>query len=399
MTDACGGHVLFLNWRDTEHPEGGGSELYLDRVATELVRRGNRVTLLCQAHGTAPAEESTPAGVRIVRRGGRHTVYLMAALVYLIGLLGIGPLSRRRLGRPDLIIDVGNGIPFLSRLWARRPVIVLIHHVHREQWPVVFGPRVARIGWWIESVLAVRVYRRCQYVTVSESTREELIGLGVDRQRIAVVHNGTPEVTGEPVPRTAHPSLMVLGRLVPHKRVEFALRATALLAVEMPTIELVVAGQGWWDEPLRQLTDDLELGDRVRFTGFVTEERKHELLCRSWLLLVPSLKEGWGLTIVEAGARGTPSVAFRSAGGVADAMVDGETGILVENEYDFFRRVRSLLLDTGRRTGMGGAAAVHARRFTWEKAGAAFHDVVTGQLAGARPAPLPQPIPRQPVRE
>ncbi|MFC4069844.1 glycosyltransferase family 4 protein [Actinoplanes subglobosus] len=392
MTDACGGHVLFMNWRDTKHPEGGGSELYLDRVAKELVRHGYRVTLLCQAHGTAPAEESTPDGVRIVRRGGRHTVYLMAALTYLLGFLGIGPLSRRRLGRPDLIIDVGNGMPFLSRLYVRKPVIVLVHHVHREQWPVVFGPRIARIGWWIESVLAIRVYRHCAYVTVSESTREELVGLGVDRHRISVVHNGTPEVTGPPHPRSAHPSLMVLGRLVPHKRVEFALRATALLAAELPGIELVVAGQGWWDEPLRQLTADLEIEDRVRFTGFVTEDHKHELLCRSWLLLMPSLKEGWGLTIVEAGVRGTPSVAFRSAGGVADAMADGETGVLVENEYDFYLQVRALLLDASRRTGMGLAAAVHASAFTWEKAGQGFSEVVARQLGGGQQIPADEPV-------
>nr|BAD07394.1 putative glycosyl transferase [Actinoplanes sp. A40644] len=392
MTELSGGHVLFLNWRDTKHPEGGGSELFLDRVAAEFVRRGYLVTLLCQAHGNAPAEETTPDGVRIIRRGGRHTVYLLAAITYLIGLLGIGPLARRRLGRPDLIIDVGNGIPFLSRLYARVPVIALVHHVHREQWPVVFGPRLARVGWWIESVLAVRVYRDCQYVTVSESTREELVGLGVDRHRIAVVHNGTPEVTEPPAPRTPHPSVMVLGRLVPHKRVEFALRATALLALELPEVELVVAGQGWWDEPLRQLTEDLGIEERVRFTGFVSEQEKHELLCGSWLLLAPSLKEGWGLTIVEAGVRGTPSVAFRSAGGVADAMVDGETGVLVENEYDFFLQVRALLLDAVRRGGMGAAAAVHASQFTWENAGETFAKVVNRQLSGEEPAPADQRV-------
>jgi glycosyltransferase involved in cell wall biosynthesis len=305
----------------------------------------------------------------------------------------IGPLSRRGLGRPDLIVDVGNGMPFLSRLYARRPVIALVHHVHREQWPVVFGPRVARIGWWIESKLAVRVYRNCRYITVSETSRDELVGLGVDRHRISVVHNGTPEVTGAPIPRTLHPRLMVLGRLVPHKRVEIALRATALLATELPEVELVVAGQGWWDEPLTTLAEDLGIEDRVQFTGFVSEERKHELLCGSWLLLMPSLKEGWGLTIVEAGARGTPSIAFRSAGGVADAMADGETGVLVDDEYEFFQAVRSLVLDARRRTAMGAAATAHARRFTWEKAGEAFAQVVAGQLAGDQPLPADQRVP------
>ena len=385
MTDACGGHVLFLNWRDTTHPEGGGSEVFLERVAAELIACGYRATLLCQAHGTAPAEEITPHGIRIVRRGGRHTVYLFAALLYLAGAVGLGALAGRRAGRPDVIVDVCNGMPFLSRLYARRPVVALVHHVHREQWPVVFGPWVARIGWWIESRLAVRVYRDCRYVTVSESTRDELAGLGVDRDRITVVHNGTPEVFGPPVPRTTHPSVVVLGRLVPHKRVELALRATALLATELPALELVVAGHGWWDEPLRELADDLGIAGRVRFTGFVTEECKHELLCASWLLLLPSLKEGWGLTIVEAGARGTPSVAFRSAGGVVDAMAEGQTGVLVADEFEFFRATRSLLLDARRRGEMGAAAAAYARRFTWAMTGEAFARVVADPRPAARP--------------
>jgi glycosyltransferase involved in cell wall biosynthesis len=386
MTGAQGPHVLFLNWRDQRHPEGGGSEVYIERVAAEMVARGYRATMLCQAHANAPLEEAKRDGVHVLRRGGRHTVYLFAALVYLAGALGFGPLSARRLGRPDLIVDVCNGLPFLSRVYARRPVIALVHHVHREQWPVVFGPVLARVGWWIESRLAVRVYRTCPYVTVSESTRRELAGLGVDPARIAVIPNGTPRVIGLPVPRTAHPSLLVLSRLVPHKRVELALRATALLSLELPTLELVVAGQGWWEEPLRRLAADLGIEHCVRFTGYVSEEDKHELLCRSWLALTPSLKEGWGLTIVEAGAHGTPSVAFRSAGGVSEAIVDGETGTLVDDEVDFLRAVRRLLRDADRRAEMGNAARRYAQGFTWAASGGAFADLVCGQLpAASRP--------------
>jgi glycosyltransferase involved in cell wall biosynthesis len=276
---------------------------------------------------------------------------------------------------------VCNGLPFLSRVYARRPVITLVHHVHREQWPVVFGPRMARIGWWIESRLAVRVYRSCPYVTVSESTRGELAGLGVDPRRTTVIHNGTPAVLGPPVPPTPYPSLVVLGRLVPHKRVELALRATALLAGELPDLHLTVAGQGWWDEPLRRLAADLGIEDRVRFAGFVPEERKHELLCGAWVALAPSLKEGWGLTIVEAGARGVPSVAFRAAGGVAEAMVHGETGVLVDDEFEFFQAVRALLLDPDRRAAMGRAAHAYAQRFTWAVSGAAFAGLVAAQLS------------------
>jgi glycosyltransferase involved in cell wall biosynthesis len=365
-------HVLFLNWRDTTNPDGGGSEVYVESVAAELVARGHRATLFCAAHGTAPAEETTATGVRIVRRGGRHTVYFRAALAYLLGWFGIGPLSRR----PDVLVDVSNGLPFLSPLYSRRPVLVLVHHVHREQWPIVLPPLRARLGWWIESRLAPRVYRRCRYVTVSEPTRAELGRLGVDPSRTTVIHNGTPQARRAPDARGETPTLLVLSRLVPHKRIEVALRTAAALADELPELTLVVAGQGWWEPNLRAYAADLGLGDRVRFTGHVAEAEKYELLGSAWVALMPSLKEGWGLTIVEAGAQGTPTVAFRGAGGVAEAILDGETGLLADDEDDFTAQVRALLTDDVQRKAMGEAARDYAAQFTWEAAGARFAELV-----------------------
>ncbi|MEU6022566.1 glycosyltransferase family 4 protein [Micromonospora sp. NPDC047134] len=381
-SDTPSRHVLFLNWRDTTNPEGGGSEVYIERIAAELVTAGHRVTLLCAAHDQGGPAETTDTGVRVLRRGSRMTVYLRAALICLVGRFGFGPLGRRGLGRPDLVVDVCNGVPFFAPLYAGRPVIALVHHVHREQWPVVFGPWMSRLGWWIESWLAVRLYRRCRYVTVSEASRAELTDLGVDADRIDVVPNGTPAVTGPALPRTPHPSLLVLGRLVPHKRVEIALRAVAELVDELPDLELVVAGQGWWEGPLRELSESLGITDRVRFTGFVSEEEKHALLCSAWLALTPSLKEGWGLTIVEAAACSTPTVAFRYAGGVAEAMVDTETGLLVDSEQEFTAVVRELLADDVRRKAMGEAALTHAAQFTWTATGARFAQLVAQATAG-----------------
>ncbi len=372
LTTATGRHVLVLNWRDTGHPEGGGSEVYVERLAAELVGFGHRVTIVCALYDGALRFERGSAGVTFLRRGGRLTVYAWAALVYLAGAVGLGSLSRRRLGRPDVIVDVGNGVPFLSAWYARVPVIALVHHVHREQWPVVMGRWQARFGWWLESWLAPRVYRRCRYVTVSEATRTDLVTLGVDPARITVIHNGTPDVPEEPVARDPWPSLVVLGRLVPHKRVEIALRTVAALAPGQPGITLTVAGQGWWEPQLRELTDALGIADRVRFAGFVTEAQKHELLGRAWVALTPSLKEGWGLTIVEAGSRGTPTVAFASAGGVTEALVHNESGFVAEDEEEFVRLVDGLLRDDVRREAMGIAAAKHALSFTWAQSGARF---------------------------
>ncbi len=374
-------HVLVLNWRDTRHPLGGGSETYVENIADQLVARGHRVTIVCARYAGAEREE-VQGQVTFVRRGGRLTVYPRAALLYAAGVLGLGPLSSRRLGRPDVIIDVGNGLPFLSPLYARVPVVALVHHVHREQWPVVMGPTLARFGWWVESALAPRVYRRCRYVTVSQASRAELVAMGIDGDRISVIHNGTLPVTGEPTPRDENPSLLVLCRLVPHKRVELALRAVAALAPEMPRLTLTVAGHGWWEQPLRELADRLGIADRVEFAGFVPEERKHELLSRAWVALTPSLKEGWGLTIVEAGARGTPTVAMAAAGGVSEAVVDGESGLLAADEDHFVALVGELLRDDVRREAMGVVAAKHALSFTWEQSGARFADLIESTFAG-----------------
>ncbi|SCL15161.1 Glycosyltransferase involved in cell wall bisynthesis [Micromonospora rhizosphaerae] len=371
--------MLFLNWRDTRNPEGGGSEVYVERIAGELVARGYRATIFCAAHTDAAAEEVNDAGVRLVRRGGRHTVYAWAALCYLAGALGLGPLSARRSGRrPQVLVDVCNGLPFLSPLWARRPVFNLVHHVHREQWPVVLGRRAARFGWWVESRLAVRVYRRCRYVTVSAATRSELASLGVAADRVTVVHNGTPELPGTDAVRAAYPLLVVLGRLVPHKRVEVALRTLAALAEELPDLRLVVAGQGWWEPHLRGLAAELGVTDRVDFRGFVTEDEKSALLASAWVALTPSLKEGWGLTIVEAGAAGTPTVAFRDAGGVTEAVVDGRTGLLADDSDDYVAKVRTLLCDHEARQRMGAEARRHAASFTWPAAGERFAALVMG---------------------
>lgn len=384
--DGPGRHVLFLNWRDTRNPEGGGSEVYVERIAEELIAHGHRATLLCAGYPGAPSEETTAAGIRILRRGHRHTVYLRAALVYLAGLVGFGPLATRSLGRPDLIVDVCNGVPFLSPLYARCAVIILVHHVHREQWPVVLGAWGARVGWWIESSLARRVYRRCRYVTVSAATRQELASLGVDAGRVTVVYNGTPEIAPGVTSRTPYPSLLVLSRLVPHKRVEIALETVARLAPDFPALRLVIAGQGWWETRLRELVDELEIRDRVHFAGFVTEAEKGDLLRSAWVALTPSLKEGWGLTIVEAGAVGTPTVAFHDAGGVAEAVVAGETGLLAHDTADFVEGVRRLLADDAFRQEMGRAAQAHAARFTWAASGDRFANLVLA-VTGGVPTP------------
>ncbi len=358
--------VLLLNWRDLTHPEGGGSELYVEKVAAGLAAAGDRVTLFCAAHPCAPRDE-VKDGVRYVRRGNHLTVYLWAAALMLLG----------RLGRTGQVVEVHNGVPFLARLWTRRRVVVLVHHVHREQWPVVFGRLGARLGWWLESRVAPRVNRQCDYVAVSEATRSELVELGISRDRISLVHNGTSPALQTSAQRADVPTIAVLGRVVPHKRVELVLDVAAALRAELPDLQVEVAGDGYWLPALRLRVAELGLEEVVHLHGRVTEQEKAALLARAWVHAVPSLKEGWGLSVVEAGAHSTPSVAFRAAGGLAESIVHGRTGLLVDDVAGLQDALTELLTNQGRRDLLGGGARAHATGFTWGATATAFSTVLT----------------------
>jgi glycosyltransferase involved in cell wall biosynthesis len=300
-----------------------------------------------------------------------------------------------RLGRPDVVVDVGNGVPFWSPLVRRGPVLSVVHHVHREQWPAVMGPVAARIGWWLESQAAPRVYRDVPTVAVSEVTRDELVSLGLRRDRIAVVHNGTePAGDGRPAPAPL-PTLCILGRLVPHKRVDHALEALARLRPRFPGLSLDVVGTGWAADDFRTTARSLGVEDDVTFTGFVDEDTKHDLLARSWVHLCPSVKEGWGLSVMEAAAHGVPTVAYRDAGGLSESIVDGDTGLLVEPTLDaFVAGVERLLRDDEVRARMGARARARSAEFTWARTVLQFESALRWALE-ERPAVSGSRTPRE----
>lgn len=371
--DLGGRHVAFLSWRDTRNPEGGGAERYLEKMAAGLVARGATVTVFCAAHPAAPPEE-TIDGIRFVRRGTKLSVYAQ----------GLKALRGGRLGHPDLVVDVQNGVPFFARLATRAPVVVLVHHVHREQWPVVYPGGPGRVGWWLESRLAPRVYRRSQYVAVSRATRDELRDLGIRGPRIAVVHNGTDPPEQMSVARSPTPMVAVVGRLVPHKQVEHAIDAVLAIRPTLPDVRLHVVGSGWWESELHAYAADRDAGDSVVFEGHLSEERKHEIYARAWVLALPSLKEGWGLVVGEAGMHGTPTVAYRSAGGTRESVRDGVSGLLVDAPDELTAAIRRLLVTGELRTRLASGARAMSHRFTWWAAQHSFAVVVQAALTGAR---------------
>jgi glycosyltransferase involved in cell wall biosynthesis len=354
--------ITFLVWRDTAHPDGGGSEVYVEHMARWLAGRGHDVTIFCAAHAQAPRDEVRD-GVRFHRRGGWLSVY-PRGLAYLLSRAG---------RRADIVIDVHNGIPFAAPLVRRRGLHVLVHHVHREQWQIIYPGVPGRIGWWVESWLAPRLYRRHPYITVSESSRQDLAGLGVDPARISVVCNGIDVPHPSRLqPRSQTPRICVLGRLVPHKQFEHALQLMARLRMSMPDLRLDVIGSGWWSAELAAAAQELGVEDLVTFHGHVSDTERDALLDASWLMLVPSIKEGWGIAIMEAAARSVPAVAYSFAGGVTESIVDGETGVLVADLAELVSQSQALLTDNEARLTMAKKARERAQRFDWQRSGEAF---------------------------
>ena len=343
--------IAFLTWRDSTHPDGGGSEVFVEQVARGLVQRGHDVTIVCARHDQAPAESDLD-GVRVVRTGGRLTVYPR-------GLLW---LARHR--RTDAVVDVINGLPFGTPLVRRRGVVALVHHVHQRQWQIIYPGLAGRVGWFVESRLTPAAYRGRPHLTVSEASRRDLVGLGIPENSITVARNGLAarRSSGE---RSPTPRLCVLARLVPHKQIEHAVEVTARLRREFPDLVLDIIGEGWWREELEAAVQARDAGDAVRFHGHVDDADRDRLLAQAWLMLLPSVKEGWGLAVLEAAAQRTGTVAYRAAGGVTESIVEGQTGLLVDDVDEMTTVTRQVMSNPWTRERLGEAAALRARDFDW----------------------------------
>jgi glycosyltransferase involved in cell wall biosynthesis len=347
--------VTFLTWRDTGHPDGGGSEEYVEHVAAGLARLGHDVAVVCAAYpGAAPDE--TRAGVRFRRRGGRLTVYLHG-LAFVT--LGSGRHS-------DAVIEVVNGIPFGAGVVRAGVTVPLVHHLHREQWRMIYPGWRGRLGWWIERS-TIRAYRRLPFLTVSHATAADLADLGVSAASVHVVPNGA-EQRPRQEPAGGGPLLCTLSRLVPHKQLEHAVDAVVGLSARHPGLRLRVIGSGWWEPPLRRYIADRGATDVIELCGRVSADERDAILASSVAMLLPSVREGWGLAVIEAALQGTPTVAYRSAGGVTESILDGVTGLLVDTPGDLEAAVGRLLDEPALRARLSGACRDWALTFDWERA-------------------------------
>ncbi len=352
--------ILVINWRCIKNPLAGGAEVYFQEVFRRLVARGHEVTLLCERFPGASAEE-TVDGIRTVRRGGKWTFNF-----------SVYRNLRRfvREGDYDIVIDDLNKIPFYSPwLVSDRPVLVLLMHLFRKSIFRETLPPFALYVYLTESMIPL-AYRGCPFAVLSESSKKDLVRLGVPAEHITVVPPGTDFDRFYPDPGVGRePIVLHVGRLKRYKSTDHLLFAARNLKTKGRKFQVVIVGTGDDLPRLRALADKLQINDVVHFTGFVPEAEKVNWYRRSALLVESSVKEGWGLIVMEANACGTPVVVARSPG-LVDSSADGVNGLFYEygNVADLTAKIERLLADEGLRRQLGEQAITWARQWTWEGA-------------------------------
>lgn len=354
-------NILALNWEDLSNPQAGGAEVHLQEILKRIARRGHNVTLLCSGYpGSLPSEEVD--GIKIVRRGSRFN-FNFAAPFALKSLL--------REGNWDIVIEDINKIPFYTPLYHKLPLLVVIPHLFSDS---VFKEINFVLGLYIylsEKPISW-LYKGFQTMVISESTKEDLVKRGLSPEDIHVVHCGIDQNHyrfSASVRKYSAPTVIYLGRLKKYKSVDHLLKAFALTLKTIPEARLMVVGEGDYKEELIGLTRRLSLDGKVEFTGFVDEEEKVRRLQQAWVAVYPSLKEGWGLTNIEANACGTPVVAS-NVPGLKDSVVPGRTGLLYE--YGDLPKLSECLVkilsdgELRERLTQGGLA--WAKEFSWDTA-------------------------------
>ncbi len=358
-------NILALNWQDLKNPQSGGAEVHLEELLRRIVAQGHAVTLFC-SNFPGGAEEEIVEGIRIIRAGSRFTFNWIA------------PMHVRRLirsGSYDLFLEDINKIPFYSPLYQNLPTLVIVPHLFST---TVFSEINFVLGSYIYlwEIPLTRVYSRKKFCVISDSTKTDMAARGIPPDNITVIHCGIDAGlynNDHGYAKFDHPSVLYLGRIKKYKSIQDLVEAFRLIKQNVPEARLRIVGSGDYLPHLKAQAGRLGLSDSVDFPGFVSREDKVALLCRSHVAVYPSLKEGWGLTNIEANSCGTTVVAANTPG-LRDSVSNGVSGLLYEygNTGEMAEKVTSILTDNGLRNRLEAGALKWASQFNWDDAATEF---------------------------
>jgi glycosyltransferase involved in cell wall biosynthesis len=346
--------IAILAWRDLDDPEAGGSEVHAARIASLWGQAGIEVTMRT-SYAAGHPQVAWRDGYRVIRKAGRYLVFPRAAFSEMMGWHGAS----------DGLVEIWNGMPWFSSVWARRPRVAWLHHVHDTMWDMTLPPRLARLGRTLEFRVAPPLYRRTPIITLSESSKRELVErLHFSPNRVSVVPVGVDARFTPGGERSERPLVLAVGRLVPVKRFHLLMESLAEVKAKHPDLQAVIVGEGYERARLESLRHELGAEDWCSLPGYVSDAELLDLYRRAWLVASASAHEGWGMTLTEAAACATPAVATRIPGH-EDAVRDGVTGLLAANTHEFTAALDRVLTDTQLRTQLGTAALARASELTW----------------------------------
>jgi glycosyltransferase involved in cell wall biosynthesis len=326
--------ILIFNWRDIKHPLAGGAEISTHEHAKRWVKAGHQVIQFSSSIRGEKLSEVID-GVQIIRRGNHYTVHLFAFIYYLKYLHG----------KIDFIVDEFHFIPFFTVLYTRVKKMAFIHETAEEIWFKNQGFPINILGFILEPIF-IKLYKNIKFMTVSRSTKRDLVRFGIPSCNIQVIHNGVKIINSQE-DKEESPTLICLGRLAKDKGTEEAISVFCKVQEIQKNSKLWIVGREeseGYENKLKNKVVDLHIAKKVIFYSYVSEEKKFDLLKRSWILINLSVKEGWGLTVMEAASQGTPTIAYDTSG-LRDSILNGKTGLLVyiKTQDAFVEKITMLL--------------------------------------------------------
>lgn len=368
--------ILALNWQDRSNPLAGGAEVHLEALLKRLAGFGHEVTLFCSGYQSAMPEEKVD-GIRIIRRGNRFNFNLVA------------PFYLRRLMKResfDILVEDINKIPFYTPWYLNMPSIVVVPHLFSTS---VFKEINFLLGLYIYlcELPMVSVYRGRKYNVISESTADDIAARGVPRDDISIVYCGIDDSIYKPdstVNKYDEPTILYLGRIKKYKSIDHLIVAFKQVLDKIPNARLKIIGDGDYLDKLKELAANLGLSDMIEFPGYVDRTTKVKELRKCHVAVYPSLKEGWGLTNIEANACGTVVIAANSPG-LRDSVVQDKTGYLYDfgNIGQLSEKLVGLLTNTDTRKRLEQGGLEWAAQFNWDDAAREFEKLLFG-IAGKK---------------
>jgi len=357
--------ILFFNWRDITNPLGGGAELYVHEIGKRLAKNHEVVLYCAKYRGCSERDEVD--GVKIIRRGGAFSVYFYAFFDYLL---------RLRKENFDIVIDSINCVPFFTPLFTRTPKIALLYHIVNKETISQEIPFPADLVAWLAQRLIPFIYKNINFVTISDSSKEDLVRFGVPRNKVDIVYSGVNHTLLAPMGESEKPLIAYIGVIKRYKQLDHLLRILPLIRREVLGAELVIAGKRG-DNELQNMKKNLGLEHCVKLQGEVSEAEKAQILQKAWVFVIPSVKEGWGISVIEANACGTPAIAY-DVPGLRDSIKNGKTGLLVPygNIRELARATIRVLTGTRLRQNLSRNARKWASSFDWDKSAQGFMKIM-----------------------